>query len=64
VNAGSNPGYEGKPVILIHVVLDGTDIAWCADVSYRPDQPDSYRDVPRQMCPACARAPLTQRRPS
>ncbi len=53
-----NAGYDGRPVILTHLVVDlNSRLAFCSDQEYWEDLPDSYPGVPRMLCPACAHAP-------
>jgi hypothetical protein len=52
-----NPAFNGQPVILIHLLAkEGDRKAWCTDTDYEPTE-DTYRkDIPRVLCPACAKA--------
>ena len=48
------PQYDNKPVILIHIRVEG--YAWCDDEEYEAEYSKNYVDVPRVICPACAKA--------
>lgn len=53
-----SPAYRSQPVILVHLVASpDSSVAWCSDEEYWPDNGQQYVGVPRQMCPACAKAP-------
>lgn len=53
-----NPAYLGQPVILVHLLAEeAIDMAWCAPVSYRAPSDDAWPQVPRVLCPLCAKAP-------
>lgn len=50
------PHFNSKPVILVHLLAGtSTRIAWCAPIEYIEDS-ESYPNIPRVMCPACAKA--------
>lgn len=56
----SNPAYEGKPVILIHLAVYpnsgvGEVLAWCAPYTFI-DPGTAYPSIPRVSCPACVKA--------
>jgi hypothetical protein len=47
------PQFSGRPVILIHLVLDSNPtMAYCADSQYIPPG-DDYPDIPRVACSLC-----------
>lgn len=59
----SSPQFENKPVILLHLTVDPTDgigpkMLWCSPHVYVPDYAGAYPNIPRVICPACARAHL------
>ena len=61
IRANPPPHYADMPVILIHLVVDSkSNLAYCAPYEYipriYPNGITPYPNIPRVLCPACAKA--------